>query len=118
MGDRLGEMTQWDALLWFLGRRRRWRVENASMLPLLPPGETVLVDPRAYRRSPPQAGDIVVAAPSARPGLQAIKRVGHILPDGRVFLIGDNRAQSTDSRTFGAVLPEDILGKVVCRFPA
>ena len=31
------------------------------MAPLLEPGDEVLADPRAYRRSPPHPGDIVVA---------------------------------------------------------
>ena len=117
-GACLREMTQWDALLWFLGRRQRWRVENVSMLPLLVPGDTILVDPRAYKHLPPQAGDIVVACPPTRPKLRAVKRIERVLPDGSVFLIGENLSQSTDSRTFGAIPRRSILGKVVCRFPA
>ncbi len=113
----LRELTQWDALLWFLGRRQRYRVENVSMLPLLPPGTTVLINPRAYRHSRPQAGDIVVAHLPARGGQRAIKRIDKVFPDGSVFLIGDNPARSTDSRIFGTVPLACILGKVVCRFP-
>ncbi|HEY9738578.1 MAG TPA: S24/S26 family peptidase, partial [Trichocoleus sp.] len=57
-----------DLLLWLLRQRLRLRVVGRSMLPLLRPGEEVLVDLWAYRGkaktgSPqhPQPGDIVVA---------------------------------------------------------
>jgi signal peptidase I len=33
------------------------------------------------------------------------------VPDGQVFVIGDNRLQSTDSRNFGTVPMQDILGR-------
>lgn len=115
-GDRLRALTPLDFTLWVLRRRRRFCVENVSMLPTLEPGDEVLVDLGAYRRSRPRAGDIVVAMPQARPGLRAIKRVGEVLPDGRVVLLGDNPDRSTDSRAFGAVALKEILGRVTCRF--
>jgi type IV secretory pathway protease TraF len=41
-----------------------------------------------------------------------IKRVARVTPDGRLFVVGDNPSESTDSRTFGALPPSQILGKV------
>lgn len=38
------------------------------------------------------------------------------VPSGHVFVIGDNRTFSSDSRTFGAVPVENIIGKVILRF--
>ena len=39
-----------------------------------------------------------------------------IVPDGYVFLMGDNRQQSTDCRRFGCIPIEKIEGKVLIRF--
>jgi signal peptidase I len=38
------------------------------------------------------------------------------IPDGQVFVMGDNRTFSSDSRTFGAVPVTNIIGKVIIRF--
>ncbi len=38
------------------------------------------------------------------------------VPAGTVFVLGDNRANSIDSRTFGAVPVSDVVGRVVWRF--
>jgi len=37
------------------------------------------------------------------------------VPDGYILAIGDNYAQSVDSRTYGFVPVNNILGKVLCR---
>ena len=39
-----------------------------------------------------------------------VKRIKNILPDGSIFIQGDNNFYSTDSKSFGAVSKNNILG--------
>jgi nickel-type superoxide dismutase maturation protease len=86
------------------------------MIPNLKPGQEVLVDPRAYRQQTAQIGDIVVARRPDREDVTIIKRVSGVQQDGRILLLGDNPDASTDSRAFGPVPPQYIVGKVTSRF--
>jgi len=83
------------------------------MLPAYRDGATVLVDAGAYVDLPPRPGDVVLASHPFKAGVRMVKRVRRITPDGRVFLVGDNPAESTDSRSFGTLRPDQILGKVI-----
>jgi nickel-type superoxide dismutase maturation protease len=86
------------------------------MVPLLQPGDEVLINPTAYRHRRPQSGDLVVAQHPQRPHISLIKWV--VYGDERgYFLKGINTIASTDSRHFGWVPRPKILGQVVCRFP-
>ncbi|NEP35567.1 MULTISPECIES: nickel-type superoxide dismutase maturation protease [unclassified Moorena] len=105
-----------ELLLWILRKRLRFRVTGVSMTPLFKPGEEILIDPRAYQHIPPKIGDIVVARHPYQNHLRLVKRVTLVLEDGRCFLKGDNRLESTDSRSFGLVDSQQIIGKVTSRF--
>jgi nickel-type superoxide dismutase maturation protease len=115
--DELNESSWRELLLWLLRFRKRFRVIGTSMLPLLQPGDEVLVDPRAYKQAALRVGDIVVSRHPYRVDVRLVKRITAILGDGRCLLEGDNPSDSTDSRSFGAVAPQQIQGRVISRFP-
>jgi signal peptidase I len=54
---------------------RRVVIRGWSMYPTLAPGEYVLFDRFAYRRSAPRRGDIVLASHPSRPNMRIVKRV-------------------------------------------
>lgn len=114
---------------WLVWVRRRWMivvVEGPSMSPTLVAGDRI----RASRVPPStvQKGDIVVAR---SPGDQRliVKRIaaapgdpsplcagfgliphGSTVPAGQYLLLGDNAADSNDSRIFGYVPAANIVG--------
>ncbi len=112
----LKESSLWDILLWISRRRRRFRVTGLSMLPLLQPGDEILVNFKAYQQSNPQPGDIIVGQHPYKPQTRIVKRVTEVKPDGSCFVQGDNLAESTDSRVFGWMSSQQILGQVTSRF--
>ncbi|QQO08323.1 signal peptidase I [Breznakiella homolactica] len=97
--------------------------EGRSMVPAISPGSILLVNRVAYgfrfpwdqgyslRWNHPKEGDIVVFITPL--GQTAVKRCAG-LPEGDVFIaLGDNRDESYDSRAYGSVPVDRILGKVV-----
>ena len=86
------------------------------MLPLLQPGDEVLINKQAYHQSQPSIADVVVVRSPERSDLHLIKRVTSIYPNGACFVQGDNRSHSSDSRVFGWVEPHLIVGGVTSRF--
>jgi len=116
VNDELQKITLKEFLLWLLRRRRRFRITGNSMLPRLKPGDEVLLNLRAYRLTPPRPGDIVVLHHPFQPELQIVKRITRTLENGRYHLEGDNPAESSDSRSFGPVRREQILGRITSRF--
>jgi nickel-type superoxide dismutase maturation protease len=114
--DELPASNIQEFILWLLRKRNRFRVTGNSMLPWLQPGEEVLVNFSAYQNSLPEVGDLVVAIHPHRPNFPIIKRVAVVRENGDCLLLGDNPTESTDSRSFGTVSPQNILGKVTSRF--
>ena len=103
-------------LMWLLGKRRRYQVAGNSMLPWLQPNEEILVAPKAYQKTLPLVGDIVVLNHPHNSELILVKRVAAVNNCGNCFLVGDNLAESTDSRHWGKVKSTILLGKAVSRF--
>lgn len=81
------------------------------MYPVLTGGDKVMVAPSSSVR----VGDIVLAAHPFKESVRMIKRVSEITSEGRYFLVGDNPLESSDSRSFGAVSGDLIIGRVTCK---
>ena len=103
----------WRELLWWiLRRRRRFRVSGNSMLPLLAPDDEVLIDPKGSVGE----GDIVIARHPYRDDVIWVKCLKMFDELGQAHLEGLNPAESTDSRSQGAVPRDLIIGRVTSRF--
>jgi nickel-type superoxide dismutase maturation protease len=85
-----------------------------SMQPALQPGDRLIVV-RTARARPGQ----LVAVPDPRQRKRAVIKRAAAVTGATVTVLGDNRAASTDSRTFGPVHRATIRGRAVFRyFPA
>lgn len=84
-------------------------IHGHSMIPSYAPGEVVLVKYGAQFT----VGDVVLIKFTHRTD---IKRVKEIL-GSRVFVQGDHEAVSIDSRNYGPVKNDMIIGKVIYRLP-
>ncbi len=98
-------------------------VPTSSMKPSIQSMDRILVStwgaPEASR------GDIIIFRPPHEPYRYFIKRVtavagdevrGETLPPGTIWVEGDNRSHSLDSRKFGAVPMASVVGRAVYRF--
>jgi len=82
-------------------------VRGLSMVPNLGYGDELLI---RYGASI-AVGDVIVFR---RSGQNDIKRVESISDDG-IFVVGDNAMASLDSRTYGLIRHDQVLGKALFR---
>lgn len=82
------------------------------MYPTLRDGDVVTVDRTAYVDLPPAVGDLVLARHPFKRDVLMVKRVHALTDEGRVDLRGDLPTESEDSRGFGALPMDHILGRV------
>ena len=85
------------------------------MQPSLEPGDRVLVR-QLGQKAAPSLGSVVVAWHPQRSDLRLIKRLSRVDSTG-LWLLGDNPAESTDSRQLGAVPTNLLIGEVGGRLP-
>ena len=82
------------------------RVVGGSMAPKLRPGQ-LIVATGLFRRLRP--GQVVVLRKNDK---ELVKRI-EAIEAGRLFVIGDNLAASTDSRQFGWLDRDTVVGRVI-----
>lgn len=82
------------------------RVSGQSMEPYVGPGAVVIARGVFLRL---KKYDVVVVR---QHGIEKIKRIVQ-LKDGKMFLVGDNPTKSKDSRHFGWVPVDWVVGKVI-----
>ncbi len=80
------------------------------------PGERVLVNRAAYWLWSPRPGDLVVVRDPREPDRLLLKRIDRSVGADRWTVLGDNQGASTDSRAFGPVGRELLVGKVWLRY--
>jgi signal peptidase I len=99
-----------------------YRIPTQSMAPAVESGDYLLADKSAYRRMSPRTGDLVIFYNPDNRSQMYIKRIVALpgstvagtdieVPHGYVYVMGDNSANSTDSRSFGFLPLRDIVGK-------
>ena len=97
---------------WLTAPLRRFIVSDTSMQPTLAPNDRVLVS--AW--GPIELGDVIVFRRPDSPASLAIKRVTGREPDGGLRVTGDNVNVSSDSRHFGPIAHDRVIGRVVYRY--
>lgn len=96
-------------------------VSGSSMEPTLTDGQVLILLKSAYWISEPKTDDIVVVQHGTE---QYIKRIaacpGEVppdeedpLPENRYYILGDNRDVSIDSRSFGSIPKNLIIGRIL-----
>jgi signal peptidase I len=103
-----------------------FRVDGHSMDPTLHDGQFLGICKMCYWGREPQKGDVVIVQYEGSESVHFVKRITG-LPGGiaetrngkirleydQYFVEGDNKEHSTDSRIYGPILREQILGKVL-----
>ena len=97
--------------------------EGHYMLPVIRPGKVLVVFKLNYGLRLPGSGTYLLRWSSLREGDVvvfftplgeiAVKRCGEILSRNSFYALGDNGPQSYDSRSYGPVLMDNVIGRVL-----
>jgi signal peptidase I len=97
--------------------------DGRSMVPTIHPGTVLVVNRLAYgirfpgtqkyllRWSLPKTGEVVIFLTPQ--GQTAVKRCGTVVGQEAFFALGDNSLESYDSRSYGPVPADSVVGKVM-----
>jgi signal peptidase I len=95
---------------------RPWTVAGESMAPGLRSGDRVLVDLWSFRQRPPRVGEVVLFRAPVAGAPVMVKRVARVDGGTRLWLLGDNLDNSSDSRAWGRVDASRVVGRVALRY--
>ena len=102
---------------WIFRRYHRHTITGDSMLPTLNSADQILIDKRRSALRTLQPFDVVCFTHPTHSKLVLIKRIKSINRQTQEYIVlGDNLIKSTDSRHFGSIKKNALLGRVVCRF--
>jgi len=90
----------------------KFKVVGHSMEPQIKNGQLVLVSNISYLFKSPKINDIV--AFKDKLGKVLIKRIIKI-ESGKYYVEGDNKSDSLDSRKFGSISKDKIIGEVILK---
>ncbi|MDA1316814.1 MAG: signal peptidase I [bacterium] len=81
------------------------------------PGDTVLIENQEVYVNGNQLSENYISAKTTLiPGSYVQEGVSLTVPEGHYFVLGDNRPRSSDSREFGPIEFESIIGQVFYRY--
>jgi nickel-type superoxide dismutase maturation protease len=98
-----------EMLFWLCGRRKRFKVEGHSMLPLFNPGDQVLT--KKYKTYAIE--DVVICRHPFDKNKKLLKKIIQIDKTGRLKVQGINTSDSLDSRQLGLIQSKLVIGKVI-----
>lgn len=89
------------------------KVTGSSLEPDFKEGDFVGISSIPFLFHPPQTGDVIVFCKP--PYGTLIKTIAHFAPERKEIEVRGAHQDSVDSRSFGAVSFEEVIGKVVWR---
>lgn len=102
------------------------KISGNSMKPLILSDSIAIVDSYTFKLSPLNKSDIYLFRVEGQEVLKKIKsfpneKVEHhgeniFLEENQIYIIGENLSESIDSRNYGPILTNQIIGKVVLSF--
>lgn len=99
------------ALLYSWFPLQKYRVQGHSMEPLFFEGQTVIINKYSYTFQKPQLRDCVIVQVYSSKKI-VLKRITKI-KNNNIYLEGDNKHDSMDSKEFGWIEKKQIIGKVI-----